>query len=166
MKFTTTGIKEATCYTPCHYSAGQGITKDEVWIYARRYKDFGPETNAAFQVIDDSDSQTDYFVNEKIKVRTSHPLYAQVLAAAERAEASEKKARETRLLKKARLIESRETIVIDNRRWAVVSKEPKVRGERSGTTYALQTFHRPKHTYFAWISDDGKRYIRPSFARC
>lgn len=50
-------------------------------IYARDYTGFSAQVREAFAVENDSDSMTDYFQKDSIRVIPSHPLYPQVLAA-------------------------------------------------------------------------------------
>ena len=52
-----------------------------ITIYARDYEHFSAEIRAAFVVVNNSDSMTDYFENDRIRVEPSHPLYAEVSAA-------------------------------------------------------------------------------------
>ncbi len=53
----------------------------QITIYGKGYKDFSPEINAAFVVTDDSDLQTDYVENVRIRVLPSHPRFFAVAAA-------------------------------------------------------------------------------------
>lgn len=50
-------------------------------IYGKRYRPFSEGVCKAFEVKDESEIQSDYFVNEHIRVRPTHPLYAEVLKA-------------------------------------------------------------------------------------
>jgi hypothetical protein len=70
----------------CSYSVGgffasSGIPKDTITIYGSNYKRFSVEIQQAFTVENDSDGQTDYFENDRIRVRPDHLLYAAVKAA-------------------------------------------------------------------------------------
>jgi hypothetical protein len=49
-------------------------------IYAKDCR-FSAEVRAAFAVENHSDSRSDYFENDRIRVRPSHPLYSAVIAA-------------------------------------------------------------------------------------
>ena len=60
---------------------GEGIT-----IYKTEYGSFSPEIKKAFVVKNDSDSMTDYFETDKIRVSINHPLYAEVKTAWEKLE--------------------------------------------------------------------------------
>ena len=53
----------------------------------REYSDFSAGVREAFKVHDDTDTQTDYIVQEYIRVEPSHPLYGDVLAALKLAQA-------------------------------------------------------------------------------
>lgn len=67
-------------YSSCqlfHYPAGT------ITIYGRDYSRFSKAVREAFVVQNDSDSMTDYFENDTIRVAPSHPLFAQVKAAHE-----------------------------------------------------------------------------------
>ena len=56
-------------------------------IYAKHYRHFSDGVSKAFTVENDSDSMTDYFEDDRIRVEPSHPLYADVKAAYEKQEA-------------------------------------------------------------------------------
>ena len=59
-----------------------------ITIYAKKYSGFSEEVRAAFGSIENnSDSQTDYFETDKIRVVPTHPLYAAVKAAADKRDA-------------------------------------------------------------------------------
>lgn len=66
-----------------YYSAGEyrGMPDGTITIYARDYNRFSDKVRAAFAVQNDSDIQTDYFDNDRIRVIPAHPLYPQVQAA-------------------------------------------------------------------------------------
>ena len=68
----------------CSYSTGplNGYPEGTISIYARGYEGFSPKVRECFAVQNDTDTQTDYFDKDRIRVIPSHPLYAQVLAAA------------------------------------------------------------------------------------
>lgn len=63
-------------------STGKLINSPEgtLTIYAREYTSFSPEVHAAFKVENNTDSMTDYFEKDHIRIEPSHPLYAQVVA--------------------------------------------------------------------------------------
>lgn len=65
------------------YSAGGliGWPEGTISIYARDYRRFSAKVSAAFDVENRTDTQSDYFCNDTIRVIPSHPLYAQVKAA-------------------------------------------------------------------------------------
>lgn len=67
----------------CSYSAGQTINYPigTVTVYAKDYKRFPASVAACFHVENESDSQSDHFDDDKLRVCPNHPLYALVLAA-------------------------------------------------------------------------------------
>ena len=66
-----------------------GLRCDEtITIYARDYRRFSAAVRAHFAVENNSDTMTDYFEQDRIRVRPDHPLYPQVKAAMEASEAS------------------------------------------------------------------------------
>jgi hypothetical protein len=71
------------------YSIGNLIGHPEatITIYARNYSGFSAAVWEAFDVQNDSDGMTDYFETDRIRVRPDHPLYSQVVKAAEAAHA-------------------------------------------------------------------------------
>jgi hypothetical protein len=72
-----------------NYSEGALLNHPEgtITIYARDYIRFSAEVREAFTVENNSDSMTDYFEQDRIRVVPSHPLYAQVKAAVEKRKA-------------------------------------------------------------------------------
>lgn len=84
LKFFWNGIKaNGGKLQRCHYSDSQLINHPAgtLTIYARDYERFSAEVREHFQVQNDSDSMTDYFENDRIRVAPEHPLYAQVIDA-------------------------------------------------------------------------------------
>lgn len=69
---------------------------DTITIYARDYVRFSAEIRGIFAVENDSDSMTDYFEKDRIRVKKDHPLYTQVLQAYEAGEARQRKMAERR----------------------------------------------------------------------
>lgn len=55
-----------------------------ITIYARNYRRFSDGVREAFTVENNSDSMTDYFESDTIRVRPDHPLYSEVKAALEK----------------------------------------------------------------------------------
>jgi len=79
LKFYYNGIKDnGGALQRCFYSHG---TPGCITIYKRDYKDFSQGVREAFKVLDDTDIQSDYIVQEYIRVAPEHPLYAHVQAA-------------------------------------------------------------------------------------
>ena len=64
-----------------------GHPEATITIYAKNYSGFSAAVWEAFDVQNDSDGMTDYFETDRIRVRPDHPLYSQVLKAAEAAHA-------------------------------------------------------------------------------
>ena len=81
-----------------HYTIGNLINAPAgaITIYASTYKGFSREVWEAFDVQNDSDSMTDYFETDRIRVKPDHPLYAEVLKAAQANEAHDAKLRAKR----------------------------------------------------------------------
>ena len=90
LKFFYNGIKDSDGkLQKAQYGLGPWTTlpSDTITIYAKRYRSFSKEVQQAFTVENNSDSRTDYFENDKIRVSSTHPLYAEVKAAALKAQA-------------------------------------------------------------------------------
>ena len=88
LKFYWNGIRESNggAYGPlqlCSYHRGALFHHPDgtITIYGKRYRPFSSGVCMAFEVKDDTEIQSDYIVNEHIRVRPSHPLYADVLKA-------------------------------------------------------------------------------------
>lgn len=64
-----------------HHPAGT------ITIYANNYRRFSQEIAEAFTIENDTDYQTDYFDEDRIRVVPSHPLYAAVKAALDKRQA-------------------------------------------------------------------------------
>jgi hypothetical protein len=68
------------------YSTGPwhpGVSPDLIKIRPRRASCFPAEFRAAFNVENNSDSQTDYFERDCIRVWRDHPMYDQIKQAAQ-----------------------------------------------------------------------------------
>lgn len=78
----------------CWYSGGKLTNHPDgtITIYARDYSRFSDKVRACFKVENDTDTMTDYFDDDRIRVIPSHPLYSQVQAAM-RAQESHREAR-------------------------------------------------------------------------
>ena len=84
LKFYYNGIKEnGEKLQKAHYSMGgyTNLPNDTITIYNREYIRFSAEIRESFKVENDSDSMTDYFCKDRIRVLPDHALYAEVLAA-------------------------------------------------------------------------------------
>lgn len=85
--FYWNGVKDAkgAKLQRCHYSetggSGSKFPAGTMTIYARDYKRFSALVRDCFIVENGSDSQIDYFEQDRIRVIPSHPLHAQVRAA-------------------------------------------------------------------------------------
>lgn len=89
--FFWNGIKDqrGAKLQPCSYSDGQlhGYPSGTITIYGRHYRSFSAKVHGCFTVQNDTDTQTDYFDDDRIRVIPSHPLYSQVRAALQAQEA-------------------------------------------------------------------------------
>lgn len=87
LRFFWNGIKSKSGKLErCHYSKGALVNFDNpeiISIYARDYNRFGADIRACFHVTNDSDSQSDYFADDAIRLLPNHPLYADVMKAYE-----------------------------------------------------------------------------------
>lgn len=85
----------------CTYSAGEltNYPKGTVTIYARDYRRFSKEAARWFHVENESDSMSDYFDDDKIRVCPNHPLYNHVLLAHAAQELHHEKRMEKRMQK-------------------------------------------------------------------
>jgi hypothetical protein len=86
LKFYWNGIKEDRGKLQlCSYHMGALYHHPDgtITIYGRRYRPFSEGVRKAFEVNDDTEIQSDYIMNEHIRVTPSHPLYSAVYAACE-----------------------------------------------------------------------------------
>ena len=75
---TTTGKLQLCSYSDgelCNYPGGT------ITIYGKRYRPFSTGVQQTFTVKDDTETQSDYIVNEHIRVTPEHPLYVEVARA-------------------------------------------------------------------------------------
>jgi hypothetical protein len=82
LRFFWNGIKAGDGkLQPCSYSGAELLHSPAgtITIYAKR--SFSAEVRQSFTVENDTDSMTDYFEHDRIRVRPNHPLYPQVKAA-------------------------------------------------------------------------------------
>lgn len=87
LKFFYNGIKaNGGALQKCHYSIGNLVNfpAGTITIYAKDYSGFDSAVKKAFTVENNSETMTDYFETDKIRVLPTHPLYAEVLAALEK----------------------------------------------------------------------------------
>lgn len=93
LKFFWNGIKDSEANNgklqKASYSASQLINfpAGTITIYGKNFRQFSQGIGNAFTVKNDTDYQTDYFENDRIRVEPSHPLYSQVKAAYDAQEA-------------------------------------------------------------------------------
>jgi hypothetical protein len=90
LKFFYNGIKGSDGkLQKCSYHDGELYHHPvgTITIYARGYVHFSQEVAEAFAVENNSDSQTDYFEKDTIRVAPTHPLYVVVKAALDKREA-------------------------------------------------------------------------------
>lgn len=84
LKFFYNGIKSgAGKLQKAGYYAGtlRSYPAGTITIHARDCAGFDASVRSAFNVENNSNSQTDYFENDRIRVVPSHPMYGQVKAA-------------------------------------------------------------------------------------
>ena len=84
LKFYWNGIKDnGSKLQRCHYSDAQLINfpAGVITIYKRDYDSFSDAVWDAFEVVNNSDIQTDYMEKDRIRVMPDHPLYADAAAA-------------------------------------------------------------------------------------
>lgn len=89
LRFFYNGIKVGKgSLQKAHFSLGnlRNHAENTITIYAREYTRFSAEIREAFKVENDTDTMTDYFEHDRIRVEPSHPLYAQVKAAFDKQE--------------------------------------------------------------------------------
>jgi hypothetical protein len=89
LKFFYNGIKDSSGQLyKAWYSTGRliGHVEGTITIYAKNYGGFSVEISQHFNIENDTDSQTDYFDVDIIRVIPSHPLYHAVLEAAQKQE--------------------------------------------------------------------------------
>lgn len=90
LKFFYNGIKASDGKLQrCRYSIGQlkSHPAGTITIHARDYIGFNAAVSQEFKIENNSDLYTDYNEKDCIRVRPDHPLYADVLAAAHKADA-------------------------------------------------------------------------------
>lgn len=94
LKFYWNGIKDSGGkLQTCHYSIGalSHHPENTITIYSREYTPLSAGIKAAFTVENKSDSMTDYFEKDIIRVLPDHPLYAQVFVAMQAQDAHNKR---------------------------------------------------------------------------
>lgn len=87
----------------CFYSDGplRGFPEGTITIYARDYRHFSKLVHECFEVHNATDTMTDYFDDDVIRVIPAHPLYAAVKAAHAQGEAHNEKMRDARKARRA-----------------------------------------------------------------
>jgi len=89
LKFFYNGIKDSSGNLyKAWYSVGllTDYPEGTITIYAKNYGRFSAEIAEQFEIENNTDSQTDYFEDDKIRVTPSHHLYHAVLEAAQKQE--------------------------------------------------------------------------------
>ena len=84
LKFFYNGIKGSDGkLQKCDYSGSKltGHPDGTITIYGCNYRRFSDEIREQLDVFNNSDSMTDYFENDCIRVKPDHPLYAEVAEA-------------------------------------------------------------------------------------
>ena len=103
LKFMYNGIKKdgklyKGSYSKGGYTRESNIANDTITIYARDYEDF-PKIEG-LQVQNNSDSMTDYFEKDRIRVAPTNQYYSLVNEAWEKQEMKRNKIRDKKLLQK------------------------------------------------------------------
>lgn len=103
LKFMYNGIKlngklYKGSYSKGGYTKQSGIPNDTITIYARDYEDF-PKIEG-LQIKNNSDSMTDYFEKDRIRVTPTNQYYLLVNEAYEKQEEKINKIKNKRLLQK------------------------------------------------------------------
>jgi len=78
---TSSGKLEKASYSVGPYTPESGLSEDTITITAREYLRFSSEIQEAFVVTNRTDTKTDFFDHDRIRVLPSHPLYPQIKAA-------------------------------------------------------------------------------------
>lgn len=94
VKFMWNGIKvdgqlHRGHYSKGHYTKESGLPQETITIYAKNYASF--PAIKGLQIINDSDAMTDYFENDRIRVKPDNIYYKEVLTAYEKQEEHNKK---------------------------------------------------------------------------
>jgi hypothetical protein len=93
LKFFYNGVKDNSGklqkarYHAGPYTPESGLSEDTITIIAREYEAFSAEIRETFTVVNHTDTQTDFFDRDRIRVSPAHALYPQVKAAYEAQEA-------------------------------------------------------------------------------
>ena len=108
IRFMWNGIKVNGKLFPAWYSWHSGPRR--LTVAAKKHDGFPAEVRAEFAVTNNSDSMTDFFDKDRIRIRPEHPRFAEALAALKLEEAYEAKNRAKRTerakAKKIELLES------------------------------------------------------------
>lgn len=75
IKLLKKGIKVNGAYFPCHYSTSENNKFGNATIYIRGYKSL---PKCSLTVINNTDSQIDYFERDKVRISPNSPYFAQV----------------------------------------------------------------------------------------
>ena len=77
----TDGKLQKCSYSTGTYTEASSIPAGTITIYGKYYKRFSSDVKAVFEVKNDTDSQSDYVVDDTIRVTPSHPMFSLVKAA-------------------------------------------------------------------------------------
>ena len=164
MKILQEGIRtEKKEYIKCRYSSGAINSQPigTITVYSDEYGRLPEEIEKTFTVQNDSDSQTDYFCHSYFHVQPNHKLYPYFIKKIEERGEKWRKAKAKRDEKKTKIINKNETINIDGQIWKIIKKTPKAKNGINGYSYELTKLFRPQKTWYAWGSDDNKKYKTP-----
>lgn len=78
LKLLKKGIKINGKYYPCFYSSSKHNINGNATIYIKTYERIPDEARQALNVQNDSDSMTDYFEQDRIRIAPTSPYYDRV----------------------------------------------------------------------------------------
>jgi len=92
IKDLNTGKRQKVFYTQGGYTKESGLSENTITIYARKYAPLPKQLNP----LNNTDTMTDYFETDTVRVKPSNKYYKDVLMALKKKEAFNKKIQERR----------------------------------------------------------------------
>lgn len=83
IKFLKKGMKVNGQYFPVFYSSPKNNINGNATVYLRTYDSLPEEARKIFNVENSSDSQTDYFEKDRIRIAPTSPYFSQIEALVE-----------------------------------------------------------------------------------